>query len=631
MRLRPPATPLITVDPYFSVWSVSDRLNDTSLRHWTGSPNTIEGSVTVNGTEYVFMGEAKGKETIPQTALDVDALFSRYTFKNNALTLEATFMTPLLPDDLRVMTRPVSYLEIRCTTSDGSPALIKISASEELCLNLKGEGCAAGEKIAFDGGYAVKMGNTEQKPLWRSGDNIRIDWGYFYLASAGKAELSFDEDSDDGMKYARLEKEVRSGERALILFAYDDIESIEYFGKHLRSCWNCHGESILSALRDATDEYEALCKKAKDFSARLRADAEAAGGEKYADLLSLAWRQVIAAHKAAVTEEGEIIFISKECFSNGCAATVDVSYPSIPAFLIYNPELVLGMMRPIFRYAASEEWQYDFAPHDVGQFPLVNGQVYGGNRIEKQMPVEECGNMLVMAAAASLAFGNADFAAKHIDTLNMWAEYLIKYGADPANQLCTDDFAGHLAHNCNLSLKAISGLEGLSIIHRMLGNRELEEKYDANARQIAAQWVKNAANSDGSFRLAFDRPGTFSMKYNAVWDKLFGTQIFPPCVWGSEIAENFKRFNPYGMPLDNRATYTKSDWLVWTATLAPDRPTFERFIEPLWLAYHLSPSRVPMTDWYNTITSMQRGFQHRSVQGGLFIKLLEYKGIMRAK
>ena len=85
------------------------------------------------------------------------------------------------------------------------------------------------------------------------------------------------------------------------------------------------------------------------------------------------------------------------------------------------------------------------------------------------------------------------------------------------------------------------------------------------------------------------------------------------------------------MPLDNRATYTKSDWLVWTATLAPDRPTFERFIEPLWLAYHLSPSRVPMTDWYNTITSMQRGFQHRSVQGGLFIKLLEYKGIMRAK
>ncbi len=631
MKLRPPATPLITIDPYFSVWSVSDRLNDSATRHWTGSPNTIEGSVTVNDTEFVFMGEAKGRSIIPQISLEVDALSSRYTFKNEVITLVASFMTPLLPDDLDIMTRPVSYLEIKCVTADGSPAKINISASEELCLNKKGEGCADGETVAFEGGSAVKMGNSEQKPLWRSGDNIRIDWGYFYLAAAGNAELSFTESADDGMKYARLAKSVSSGQSALILFAYDDIESIEYFGERLKSCWNSHGESIISAIGAAAAEYDTLKVKANEFSRRLRSDAEAAGGEKYADLLSLAWRQVIAAHKAVITGDGELLFISKECFSNGCAATVDVSYPSIPAFLIYNPELVLGMMRPIFKYAAGDEWQYDFAPHDVGQYPLLNGQVYGGNRLEKQMPVEECGNMLVMAAAASLALGNADFAAGHIDMLNTWAEYLIKYGADPADQLCTDDFAGHLAHNCNLSLKAVSGLEGLSIIHRMLGNRELEEKYDAAARKIASEWIENAADGDGSFRLAFDRPGTFSMKYNAVWDKLFGSGIFPPCVMNSEIAENFKHFNPYGMPLDNRETYTKSDWLVWTATLAHDRETFERFIEPLWLAYHLSPSRVPMTDWYNTITSMQRGFQHRSVQGGLFIKLLEYKGILRAK
>ena len=237
--------------------------------------------------------------------------------------------------------------------------------------------------------------------------------------------------------------------------------------------------------------------------------------------------------------------------------------------------------------------------------------------------------MLVMAATASIALGNADFAAEHIDTLNTWAEYLIKFGKDPENQLCTDDFAGHLAHNCNLSLKAISALEGLSVIHRMLGNSELEKKYDTAAREIASDWCARADNGDGSFRLAYDRPGTYSMKYNAVWDKLFGSNIFPSYVFESEVASNFRHFNPYGMPLDNRAKYTKADWIVWTATLSHDRETFERYIEPLWLAYHLTPDRVPMTDWYDTVTTMHHHFQHRSVVGGLFIKLLEYKGIMK--
>ena len=84
-----------------------------------------------------------------------------------------------------------------------------------------------------------------------------------------------------------------------------------------------------------------------------------------------------------------------------------------------------------------------------------------------------------------------------------------------------------------------------------------------------------------------------------------------------------------GMPLDNRQSYTKSDWLVWTATLATDRDDFERMIEPLWNAYNKSESRVPMTDWYYTVTATHRHFQNRTVIGGLFIKLLEYKEIMK--
>jgi hypothetical protein len=302
---------------------------------------------------------------------------------------------------------------------------------------------------------------------------------------------------------------------------------------------------------------------------------------------------------------------------------VDVTYPSIPLFLLYNPELVKGMLRPVFKYAATDVWYHDFAPHDVGMYPLVNGQVYGGGTDPKdQMPIEECGNMLVTMAAVCLASGDFNFAADYLPTLKQWTEYLIKYGSDPENQLCTDDFAGHLAHNCNLSVKAIMGIASFGIILEKLTGKEEATTYYETAKEMAKSWIERAMNEDGTFRLTFDQADTFSMKYNVIWDQIFKTGIFADELLEKELESYLEHINPYGMPLDNRATYTKSDWLVWSATLMKNKEDFEQMVEPLWKAYHETESRVPMTDWYDTLTAKQIGFQHRSVQGGLYIKLL---------
>ena len=622
MILRAPSNPLITVDPYFSVWSNTDRLTDADTVHWTGKPNTIRGTVTVDGTAYRFMGKGD-EEALTQTKIDVTALCTTYTFEGAGIELTAKFFTPLFPDDLEIMTRPVSYLALKVRSTDGSEhsTSVKITSCEELCLNEKGQFPVESKVEEFDGISAVRIGSVDQPVLAVSGDNRRIDWGYFYLA-AKDAKVGFGKCEESDMNIITLEKSF-DGE-ALIAFAYDDIYSIRYFGSNLKSVWNNGGKTIETAITEALDDYEALLEKAERFDDKLVLDAVRAGGEKYAELLQLAFRQAIAAHKTAVDNDGKIVFISKECFSNGCAATVDVSYPSIPLFLIYNPELVLGMMRPIFRYAESDAWQFDFAPHDCGQYPLVNGQVYGGNKLDSQMPVEECGNMLIMTAAYSIASGDFSFAAEKFDTLVKWTSYLTENGADPANQLCTDDFAGHLAHNCNLSLKAISGIAGMGIICEKLGRHEDSGRYFDIARKLSINWLLRASNGDGSYRLAFDRKGTFSMKYNIVWDKLFGTKLMPAEVFDGEAWSNRRYFKPYGMPLDNRADYTKSDWLVWTATLCKSKADFESYIEPLWNAYNVMPSRVPMTDWYFTTTSAMRGFQNRTVIGGLFIKLMEY-------
>lgn len=631
MKLRASAYPLINVDPYFSVWSMADCLHDDTVKHWTGSPNTLIGIAAVDGEEKLFMGVCDNRPKMKQISVEVSALSTTYAFTDDKIVLTVRFSTPLLPDDLALMTRPVGYMALSYTSVDGEEHEVSatVLCSEEFVMDKRGDDATVREVLSVAGMPTVKMGKANQMPLNRSGDDLRIEWGYLYLTAPG-GEVSHFVCEEDKMGYIMGTVPVKAEGTSLFLLAYDDCRaSIQYFGQALASVWNRDGTTIEEAIEAAAKEYPALVSRMDAFSDRLYMDAVKAGGVEYAELLSLAYRQVISAHKCVLDTEGQVLFISKECFSNGCAATVDVSYPSIPLFLLYNPELVKGMMRPIFRFAEREAWPFDFAPHDCGQYPLVNGQVYGENQLDSQMPVEECGNMLIMVAATAIAERDISFADAHWSILSGWVKYLLTYGEDPANQLCTDDFAGHLAHNCNLSIKAIMGVACYGILHRMKGNMEEYDHYMAEARRMAEHWEKRAANGDGSFRLAFDRPGTFSMKYNAVWDKLFGTSVFSAAVLESEAQSCFAHFSPYGLPLDCRAMYTKSDWLVWTATLLRSEEDFRRFIHPLWSAYHFTRHRVPMTDWYDTINADHIHFQNRTVQGGLFIKLLEWSGKMR--
>ena len=650
MKLRAPSYPLITVDPYFSVWSSADRLTDTDTVHWTNSHMEICGTATVDGKTYRIIG-AKNADTVPamkQTSVDCSAFSTTYVFEDGGVRITLVFTSPILPTDLYLISRPVSYLEVRNESIDGKKhtVSVNIGVSEEICMNHKGDDEVVCEQLTLGKYSSVKMGRKNPQVISRCGDDLRIEWGYFYLTGDGATSIY----NDNGTNYVGIEVAVKNS--TLITFAYDDDVSIEYFHKHLKAFWNKDGALITDEIVKAHGDYKSVMKRCAELADRMFIDAVRAGGEKYAELLELAMRQTIAAHKLVVDENGEILFISKECFSNGCAATVDVSYPSIPLFLLYNPELVKGMMRPIYKYAQSKEWKddlkYDFAPHDAGKYPILNGQVYGlkdGVMLyEKQMPVEECGNMLVMEATVAIATKSTAFANEHFEILEQWVKYLLENGRDPENQLCTDDFAGHLAHNCNLSLKAIMGIAGLGILYGMNGKKKEEKKYIKIAREMALDWAKRAANDDGSYRLAFDRPDTFSMKYNIVWDKLFGTNIMPKSIIESEVASYYKRMHTYGLPLDNRKPYTKSDWLVWTATLAERREDFENFIAPMWNAFNCTTGRVPMSDWYYTISGEDKiyvtrrngfeqevSFRNRTVQGGLFIKLLEYRGIMKLK
>ena len=432
------------------------------------------------------------------------------------------------------------------------------------------------------------------------------------------------------------------GPAAHLIIAYDDIASINYFGDLCKPWYRRHGAQITDAIRTAWEGFDAIAARCQALDQELAGEAEQAGGADYAYLCAAAWRQTFAAHKLIATPRGEMAFLSKENDSNGCIGTVDVSYPSIPVLLKYAPELVNALCRPVLEFASMPVWTDDFAPHDVGRYPNATGQVYAARRRVRngethppyylypagapvydpryQMPVEECGNMLVMLAAAQ-AFGASEGLARaYRPLLDKWVGYLVTYGEDPGEQLCTDDFAGHLAHNVNLAAKALVGVACYARLVATLG--EDASAWERETARLRDSFLARAQKPGGG-PLTFDGVG-WSMKYNLVWDEILGLNLLPREYYAEEVGSYAARMNRYGLPLDSRKTYTKSDWELWVATMAQSKEEFRRFIAPVAAYLRETPSRVPFSDWYDTVTGKYEHFIARAVQGGLYMPMLKH-------
>ena len=485
------------------------------------------------------------------------------------------------------------------------------------------------------------MGRKKQAPLSAEGDSMNINWGYAYLtAENGKSSYH------RGLFSSSISNEVchSAVQRVdgFFVFAYDDVYSIDYFDVKTRGYWHKKFGDIIEAIQFAVIQHDQLLNGAKEFEQRLL-DNAAAFGEDYVNVISIAYRQVVAAHKLIEDEDGNLLYLSKECHSNGCINTVDVSYPSIPLICLYNPALLTGFMTAIFKFAKMPCWTFDFAPHDVGTYPRVSGQVYGSppdvwtkNRtgIKKvytydynpfpekgQQPVEECGDMLIMCYVYYKLTGDLDYIGRYFDLLTKWADYLVQKGVVLQNQLCTDDFAGHLEKNINLAIKSVMGLKAFSMLAEIIAP-DVAEHYAttaaANARQIEAM----GTTEDGKLLLAFDTNNTWSLKYNMVWDVIWNTGLFSESVKAAEIKYYKENQHQYGIPLDSRSDYTKSDWIMWAACLDTSDELIKISSQHMVDFLQNTKPHVPFSDWYYTSKNLSIMFRHRTVQGGLWMPVL---------
>lgn len=697
-----PAYPLFVKDPFFSVWSPSENLNESDTVFWTGKTAKTYGLIYADGKTYAFMGLREKTEKLVQTSLKITAFGTEYSFTCDKFDFNVKFVSPLPPDDLTLISCPVCYAEYSLTPkTELKEAIVSLFLDEEHCYDRVVMPVRMGKIKSAD--YETSwFGLKKQLPMSQSFDDSSAEWGYRYLSgrnaaivsenmlnrfiACGSLDFEFDENCRKYISAYDRRENVSEPFSGTFTAAFDDTVSVFYFGDWLKGYYFDDGKTVLDAIADARKNKDAVFSACERFDKKLRKAAKPYG-EDYLLVLYAGLRQTMAAHKLVKDRNGKPLFLSKECHSNGCMATVDVSYPSVPLFLLYNPVLAEGMLRPVYKFARFPIWEFDFAPHDVGTYPYACGQTYalvtekngvqccedfydrnvrrirgydcdtsythypyymlpaGSNVYDAnyQMPVEECGNMLVMQAAILLAGGDVKLARDNFDLLSDWVEYLVKYGLVPGSQLCTDDFAGHLDKNVNLSVKAIVGIEAYAIVAEKLGKTEIAEKMRKKAADYAAEWKKACAKGGKNTPLVFDgNPDeTFSLKYNMAFDVLFGSDLFDASVREKEVETYLARSEKYGVPLDSRSTYTKSDWILWTTTLTDDREKRKALIAPVAKFLRETETRYPFTDWYYADSGLIKGeidrygkysgFKNRTVQGGLFITLLADSGKLKCK
>ena len=390
---RPPAVPLIVNNPSLSIWSMADTLNGAPTLHWTRQPHTLTSLIRIDGRAFRLMGNTPASlAPLPQTGLAVLPTRSVYDFEGSGVHVTMAFLTPMFPTSLELVGRPASYITWSLRAVDGAKHRVELydSLSADVVVNSTDEYVQWG-RDNVGSLTALHVGTEDQFYLHTSGDNVRIDWGNAYLAAPSREArerigpaAALEQDFADGkplpaeddrrMPRAAADEPVSLAmtfqlpqvaaavvERHVIV-AYDEVYSMAYLGERLRPYWRRNGAQPADLLRVAEHDYPSLVERSRDFDEHLVADLRQAGGEGYAQLGSLAYRQALGGAVLAADSNGQPMFFTKENTSNGDTSTVDVLFPLSPQLLLFSPALNKAALAPVLVYAASDRWKFPNAP-----------------------------------------------------------------------------------------------------------------------------------------------------------------------------------------------------------------------------------------------------------------------------
>ena len=590
-----------------------------------------------------------------------------------ALTL--TLLQSAFTDDQMRLSRPVYYVHHEVRSLDGQGHIIKLYTDFSAAHTVND---CEGQQVEWADLYdprvhAIRMGSHAQDVLGSKGDRVNLDWGYLYLAAgestapasvlrAGSAKRARQDFVQTGTLPSTLDtRQPRtcaddlpalaifvdlgivgaggstSASQHTVLLAYDDVRSVYYFKKEYKGLWTQAYPDITAAIAAASSEVDAILAKSEQHDEVLLAKLQAVGGVEYSQLCALAYRQVLAALKPVWVDDRNVTWtFLKEISTNGDMNTMDVIYPASPMLLYTEPELLRQLLVPVLAYANNEtfiRFGNPYSPHQLGTYPIANDSTAA----QEPMPLENSGNMLFMLLALvqrSGALAAQGWLTPYMPMLRKWADELVRTSLFPADQLCTDDFTGRLPNNTNLGQKGIVAIRAYAELCSLMGVEGVDCKsYSATADRYATTWEQYAYSDEIAphYMMSYNPvPGvtdSWSFKYNLLWQrllKLAGPFDFDK-IAKIETDYYLRNLKEYGVPMDPRHTYVKSDWLSWVAAMMPDDTGFHKLITALYRYYNETESRQPLTDLYDTVTAKQTyalSFIARPVMGGLYAKML---------
>ncbi|KAF8485559.1 DUF1793-domain-containing protein [Gautieria morchelliformis] len=661
--LNPPAVPLAVRTPYLSAWlqqGGGQPLNGAWPSFWTGMTLGWAGFIRVDGVAYNFLGNPSldlGVQKATQKSFKYTSTQSTFVLSAGPVDITANFLSPVEPNDFVKQSLPFSYLALAVESTDGKSHSVQVytdisaewvSGDNSLAVNwttategdiithqVQLENQQVFTEVADHTQYGAAYYSTPRSPstTFQSGQDIVVrgtfttngtlldtqdtafraisnNWPVFGLArdlgfitsnTAFPVVFSVGHVRDPAIQYI-----VAGGE-------FQDRSSF-FFTKYASAT-----EAIAAFLPD----YPNALASANALDARISLDANKISAD-YEAIVALSVRQALAACELTVGKDPtgafnpeDVMYFLKEISSDGNVNTVDVIFPAWPIFLYLNPLLGKYLLEPLFQYQASGQYPNAWSVHDMGSsYPKALGHNDGK---DEAMPVEESGNMLIMTLSYTQKTNDTSLLRTYSKLLNQWTQFLIEDSLIPANQLSTDDFAGTLANQTNLAIKGTIGIKAMSIIEGILGNKSTAVNYSSIATSYAPQIEGFATATTGNLKhleLSYGNTSSWGLTYNLMADKLLGTDVFPQSVYEQQTAWYQTVAQEFGVPLDTRHTYTKSDWQIWTSAIVTNATTRDMFVSRVNKYIASGVNSVPFSDWYETTNAKVQGFQARPVAGG---------------
>ncbi|KAF3403263.1 Glutaminase A [Talaromyces pinophilus] len=650
--IKPPSQPLAVRSPYLSTWQAAGSgggnggyLAGQWPSFWNGRTLGWQGLIRVDGTTYNFMGAMSGlSNRATQTNYEYTATQSIYTQTvNNAVKLTVTFLSPITPDDWKRQSLVFSYMNVAVASMDGKTHSVQIYS------DISAEWVSGDSSNVAQWKYGTASDDVVYHQIFRQTQEAwteisdQTEFGNWYWATTSQGGYSY-QNGQDSVVRARFinsgslantqDTNYRAISNSWPVFAHAfDLGSVGTSSvSRVFSIGLCQDEPIqyttssgvipqtslyldyfdtqLDALSFFQTDFTTAYELSSALDAQLQEDSVNANGKNYAALTTLGLRHAFGGIQWTGTEESPLVWL-KEISSDGNMNTVDVIFPAHPAYIYTNATILKLLLDPLFQNQEAGLYPNAYSMHDIGShYPNATGYPAGN---DEAMPLEESGNSIIMALMYYAVTKDASYLEQHYKLLSQWAEYLVADSLIPANQASTDDFEGPLANQTNLAIKGIVGIQAISI-----------------ASDYVTQWVgfANATTDElPHLTLNYGNSSTWSLLYNAYADKVLNLGIIPQSIYDQQSEFYPSVLETFGIPVDTRHQWSKSDWQVWTAATASE-PTRQDMIDAVATWAAATSEWLPFGDLYETQTGAYvYQFANRPVQGGLLAVLVANMGL----